>query len=91
MDVAVFDTDAAGRIAANQTGLHRLLLMPLIDGRWFVFADVLEETEGGIFDRALEGFDYAVMSYSEIEDMIPAVEPYDMVFEEHAETSENAT
>lgn len=70
MNVLLLSEAEALALIAKQSGQHRLGPVRLSDGSYFLSADVLTETNGGIYDGQLDGVSYVEIPYLDIEHLI---------------------
>ena len=72
MNALVFTDADAQELIADQSGQHRLSPVQLTDGRWFLMADVLAETDG-LYAGKLH-VPYTVVPFADIAGLLPVAE-----------------
>jgi hypothetical protein len=70
MNVLILSESEALSLIAKQSGQHRLAPVRLTDGSYFLSADVLTETQGGIYAGQLDGVLYAEVPFADIQHLI---------------------
>jgi hypothetical protein len=71
MNVLILTAETAEALIAKQDGQHQLAPVALTDGNYFLMADVLEEPH---FAEMLVNITYDVVSFNEIQSLLPVVE-----------------
>jgi hypothetical protein len=67
MNVLLLSESEALSLIAKQSGQHRLGPVRLTDGNYFLSADVLTETQGGIYAGQLDGVSYVEVPFADIQ------------------------
>lgn len=70
MNILIISNATATALIATQTGQHRLAPMPLTDGRYFLSADVL--IESNLFADRMVGVDYVESTLADVQHLLPA-------------------
>jgi len=74
MNILLLSESDALALIAKQSGLHQLAPVRLLDGTYFLSADVLTETETGIFAGQLDGINYTQSTLEAIAELLPKPE-----------------
>ena len=70
MNVLLLTEAEALALIAKQSGQHRLAPVRLSDGSYFLSADVLSETQSGIYAGQLDGVNYVEFPFADIQHLI---------------------
>ena len=70
MNVLLLSESEALALIARQSGQHRLSPVRLTDGSYFLSADVLTETQSGIYAGQLDGVIYVEVPFADIQHLI---------------------
>jgi hypothetical protein len=70
MNVLILSESEALSLIAKQSGQHRLAPVRLTDGNYFLSADVLTETQSGIYAGQLDGVSYVEIQFADIQHLI---------------------
>jgi hypothetical protein len=70
MNVLLLTEAEALALIAKQSGQHRLAPVRLTDGNYFLSADVLTETQSGIYAGQLDGVSYVEIQFADIQHLI---------------------
>lgn len=71
MNILILSSEAAQSVIDSQEGQHRLGPVALIDGRYFLSADVLTEPR---FAGQLEGLEYEEATLEAVQHLLPVIE-----------------
>ena len=72
MDILILSGATATALIATQTGQHRLGPVPLTDGRYFLSADVL--VESNLFADRMIGVEYEEATFEDVQHLLPVPE-----------------
>ena len=72
MDILILSGETATALIATQTGQHRLGPVPLTDGRYFLSADVL--VESNLFADRMIGVEYEEATLDDVQHLLPVPE-----------------
>lgn len=70
MNVLLLSEAEALALIAKQIGQHRLAPVRLTDGSYFLSADVLTETQGGIYAGQIDGVTYVEIPFADVQHLI---------------------
>ena len=70
MNVLLLSEAEALALIAKQSGQHRLAPVRLTDGSYFLSADVLTETQSGLYAGQLDGVTYTEVQLQDIQHRI---------------------
>jgi len=70
MNVLLLSEAEALALIAKQSGQHRLAPVRLTDGSYFLSADVLTETQSGLYAGQLDGVTYTEVQLQDIQHLI---------------------
>ena len=70
MNVLLLTEAEALALIAKQSGQHRLAPVRLTDGSYFLSADVLTETQSGLYAGQLDGVTYTEVQLQDIQHLI---------------------
>ena len=73
MNILILSSATATALIAQQTGQHRLGPVPLTDGRYFLSADVLIDSE--LFADRMAGVDYEEATLADVQHLLLVAEP----------------
>jgi hypothetical protein len=74
MNILILSSATATALIAQQTGQHRLGPVALTDGRYFLSADVLLESE--LFADRMVGVEYEESTLADIQHLLPVEEEF---------------
>lgn len=70
MNVLLLSESEALSLITKQSGQHRLAPVRLTDASYFLSADVLTETQSGIYAGQLDGVSYVEVPFADIQHLI---------------------
>ena len=70
MNILLLSESEALSLIAKQSGQHRLAPVRLTDGSYFLSADVLSESQSGLYAGQLDGVTYTEVQLQDIQHLI---------------------